>query len=359
MNRSMRESGIELLKILAIFIIVLAHMAQCLSKSESYNFYINLNQASMEPMFLILNFIRPLGALGNDIFFICSSWFLCDKNFIKKRKIVYMETDVLIVSISALAIFLFFGKYHISNTDIMDSIFPTLTNSYWYITCYMIILFVAPWMNLILHNMSQRTLLITSLLLGMVYFFAQTFADFLGIDLFFSNRLIEFAALYIIVAYVKTYRMDFVDSKKANIISLLVGIVGWISFVVCANFLGERISLLSSFQIWDKNHNIFLVIIAVSLFCLFKKIKFKSAIVNYISGLSLPVYLLHSNVLVINYLLPDCWSWIFSLYGHSYDILSSIVLAIVFFTISAIWGGCTKNVFSHQHINWSADFLSI
>ena len=342
MNKIERESGVELLKIVAIFIIVLAHMTQCLSRSDAYAFFIDLNQASMNPISLVLNFFRPLGAFGNDLFFICSAWFLCDKKNIQRKKIAYLEADIWLISVVILVVFLLMGVYHIKYMDIINAVFPTLTNSYWYTTCYMMILLVAPWMNLILQKMSEKELLSVSLLFGIGFFLMQTFADFLGVILFFSNRLIQFVALYFIIAYFKLYRLDFVNNRKANIVTLLIGVVGWVAFVLSLNFLGERLSVLSSFKIWDKNHNIFLVIAAFSLFCLFRGIRFKNPVVNYLSGLSLLVYLLHENVLVRKYLLPDCWSLIFGLYGHKFDILWSIILAVGFFVISILVGGGYK-----------------
>lgn len=342
MNKIERESGVELLKIVAIFIIVLAHMTQCLSRSDAYAFFIDLNQASMNPTLLVLNFFRPLGAFGNDLFFICSAWFLCDKKNIHRKKIAYLEADIWLISVVILVVFLFMGTYHITYMDIMNSVFPTLTNSYWYTTCYMMIFLLSPWINLILQKASEKELFSITLLLSIGYFLMQTFADFLGISLFFSNRFIEFVALYLIIAYLKLYRLDFTNNRKLNIIMLLIGMLGWFAFVLCLNFAGKKINFLSSFNIWDKNHNVFLVIIAFSLFCLFKGMKFKNFFINYLSSLSLLIYLIHGNVLVIKYLLPDCWSLIFELYGHRFDILWSIILAVGFFVVSILVGGVYK-----------------
>jgi surface polysaccharide O-acyltransferase-like enzyme len=200
-----RESGIELLKIIAIFIIIVAHMAQGLAADETFDFYINLNEASMQFRYLVLNLFRCLGALGNDIFFICSAWFLVDMKKIRVNKLFYLELDIWIISVTILCAFLIIDKFTLSNTEILDSLFPTITSSYWYTTCYMLMYFISPWINVIINQMTKKELMIASLFFFFVYIFGQTFADFVGINLFFSSRLTTFIALYFIMAFQRKY----------------------------------------------------------------------------------------------------------------------------------------------------------
>ena len=80
MDRNARDSGIELLKILAIFLIVISHVAQTLTSENpyiTYNGYIvDISHATTNIQHLILVCFRTFGPLGNSIFFVCSTWFL-------------------------------------------------------------------------------------------------------------------------------------------------------------------------------------------------------------------------------------------------------------------------------------------
>lgn len=94
-----RDSGIELLKILAIFIIVIGHVVQTLGTNPEITGYpagtfIDLSKATMNIDVFILQNMRYLGLIGNAIFFICSAWFLCDDYKVSKKKIISMCVDI-------------------------------------------------------------------------------------------------------------------------------------------------------------------------------------------------------------------------------------------------------------------------
>lgn len=75
-----RNSGIELLKIIAIVLIVISHVVYTLKTVNpyiSYNGYVvDLSIATADIWKFILAIFSYFGALGNSIFFICSAWFL-------------------------------------------------------------------------------------------------------------------------------------------------------------------------------------------------------------------------------------------------------------------------------------------
>lgn len=79
-KQTTRESGIELLKIFAMFIIVIAHMVQTLTTPDpqlSYQGYVmDISRATTDVQTIILLILRHFGVFGNEIFFICSAWFL-------------------------------------------------------------------------------------------------------------------------------------------------------------------------------------------------------------------------------------------------------------------------------------------
>jgi hypothetical protein len=119
---------------------------------------------------------------------------------------------------------------------------------------------------------------------------------------------------------------------------VLIGLTGWIVFIIGLNFVGTKVSILSTFNAWDKNHNLFLVVIAIFLFHIFRKININNNFINNVSSLSLMVYVIHGNPLVIKYIVSSLWHLVYIKYGHMFDILWTIVLAIVFFVISIMLG---------------------
>lgn len=76
-DRQTRDSGIELLKIFAIFVIVLSHTVQTLISKNmdlSFNGYvIDVSNATMNIDAILLQIFIHFGVWGNSIFFICSA----------------------------------------------------------------------------------------------------------------------------------------------------------------------------------------------------------------------------------------------------------------------------------------------
>lgn len=105
-----RESGIELLKIIAIFMIVISHVVSSLNKINiGGNVIFNLEKSTTDVNTFILICMRYFGALGNLIFIIASSYFLVDSKKDYKKKIIQLIADVFIISILIMIISLCMG----------------------------------------------------------------------------------------------------------------------------------------------------------------------------------------------------------------------------------------------------------
>ncbi|MDO4953362.1 MAG: hypothetical protein Q4E34_06020, partial [Synergistaceae bacterium] len=87
-----RQSGVELLKIIAIFLIVVSHVVQTLWAENSsvpfQNYIIHLDCATTNLQYFVLTLFAHFGVWGNNIFFVSSAWFLGKSEVCKKRKMV-------------------------------------------------------------------------------------------------------------------------------------------------------------------------------------------------------------------------------------------------------------------------------
>lgn len=114
-----RNASIELLKFVSLFLIVVSHVVQTLIE---YNPYVASNEYVLPISYPITNFVtffivalRYLGIFGNATFFICSAYFLVDKETINFKKILIIFIDVWIISIIFLISYLTY--YGWSNID--------------------------------------------------------------------------------------------------------------------------------------------------------------------------------------------------------------------------------------------------
>lgn len=139
------------------------------------------------------------------------------------------------------------------------------------------------------------------------------------------------------MAYIQLYLKDFADNVKYNFVLLIGGGIGWLGTAVIANYLGLYISCLSDKVLrWQTNYNPFLIIIAIALFNLMRKLNFTNKVINYISSLSLLVYIIHENIVLRNYCRTALWNYVYENYGYSHILLWVFIIFLIVFIFALI-----------------------
>lgn len=330
-----RDSNIELLKIVAIFLIVISHVVQTLGTDYglgTYNDYvIVLGHSTTNITTLILTSLRYFGGLGNDIFFICTAWFMIDRKPRAKKKILTLAFDTWLISIMMLIFVLVFRSGYISAKLFIKSFFPMIFGNNWYISCYIVFCLVHPFLNEIINNSSQQRLFRITAVMSFIYIFINFIGPFL-----FPSALIIWIAIYFLIAYCKKY-VSYMDSISHNVTLILLGILGNAGAILLTNFAGFKISYLTDQLLhWDRNSSPFLLMIALGLFNLFRRRKFKSHMINYISSLSLYIYLFHENPLFATYCRSALWHGIYIRFGHEHILTWVLIYSTALFIAAAI-----------------------
>lgn len=161
-KKSVRQSGIELLKIFAIFIIVVSHVIQTLGSDNEYfphsNYILDFAHSTTDPVLLALMCCQYFGQIGNVIFLFCSIWFLLDKKTSPKQKVLHMVIDVWVISVAIFIPTLIVRRGDIAWKLIIKSLFPTLFANNWYITAYILLCLLFPFLNKIIDEADRRGL---------------------------------------------------------------------------------------------------------------------------------------------------------------------------------------------------------
>lgn len=298
-----RNSGIELLKVIAMLCIVTGHTTGTWDKEmllPAYRYGIGLATTGIGKIFL--NLLGYGGSFGNHIFFICSAWFLLDRNKVDAKKITRMIATVWSVSVGILLLTapLFWGQ--IATKDIIKSFFPTTFAANWYLTCYMIFYAAHPFLNSIVDSVKQRTLLSIVLVMDLLYLCVNYVQI---VELLFVSQLIVWTALYFTVAYVKLYLKDTASDVKKNLVGMLAGLAGQLAVFLATNYLGLRIAFFHDKVItWGGVSNPFFALSVICMLNLARQAAFHSGLINKIASLSMLVYIIHENVMVRTYLRP-------------------------------------------------------
>lgn len=340
-----RESGIELYKVIAIFLIVLSHVIQTLTEPNyvlgiGEGTFINIATATTDLNVLLLALFRICGALGNNMFFICSAWFLVNSKKMSLKKVVHMILDVWIINMIVLIALRSIGV-QLQISDTVKTFFPTTFANNWYITCYLLFYMIHPFLNRMLEQLSINEHLAFATILFVIYFIIPVL-PLEEINLFFANEFVIFLATYVIVSFIKIFKNEWTEKLKTNKCILFVSVISYIVLILCVDFLGLRTNYFFNRLVrWNMNNSLFMFLIAFSSFNIMKKKEFINRTINYLSSLSLLVYIFHENLAFRRYFRPVIEFSILNRFGIEHAFICAVCMAvsltILSFIISAIY----------------------
>lgn len=332
-----RNSNIELLKIFAILLIVLSHVSMTLGQIPGQlvqfsDYVFNLGNPISNISANILRVFLYFANVGNAIFFICSSWFLCDRRESKKEKVFHMLLDVWLVSVIILVGYLLSSE-KLSIELLIKSLFPTIFSNNWYVTCYILFYLIVPHLNYALDRIEERRYLKMNITLFIVYFVF----GFILPKMFFANELIIFIVIHIFVFYIKKFRKDLIENKKLNIVLFYLSISLLIIFVIAYNYIGLLIPALNGKMMRFSNlQNPLAILIALSSFMLVVNSNSYNKLINRIASLSLLIYIIHENILFSTYSRLSIEVYLLQMFGQDNIILVVLVFALLLFIVVSL-----------------------
>lgn len=350
-----RNSSVELLKIAAVIMIVFSH---AIPNSEGIltDSFIDLSIASNSIQQLLLVFMKYAGQLGNDIFIVCSAWFLLESKCVKVDKVLHMVLDSFLISVLFLVFFML-TDYKLPTSEIIKNLLPITMNNNWFVGCYILLYLLHPALNTVILSISKKQLLIWNMVVGFLYCGINLIIH----DRYYYTQLVGFICIYFFIAYIKIYMTDFINNKLKNIKYFLLSTFCLIGFIVLFNIMGLKINALNGYvTMWSIIINPFIIIMSVTMFNLVSKFCFKNRVINYISGLSLLIYIIHGNRIVQYYLKMDLFAKIYARYTYQHILAWVVVFGIallVFGTITAIIYRETLQKLAYSFYNKSKKLL--
>lgn len=338
-DKTTRNHGIDLLKVIAILTIIIFHSAHSLSlQPNAPDYSISSNSVQQFGISVLLCF----GVMGNNLFFICSAWYFLQSDSFNKRKVFRMICEIWFISIFILVCALAFKSSKIQGQNIISFIFPTTFANNWYLTCYLLFYAIHPHLNSIIQRANRKMLFRISLALSVLYFMINFFIY----GHFYVSQLIIWITMYFVVAYARLYHRSFCSNAKLNTIGLLIGVLGHVGLMMMTNSLGLRIGFLNNMLLhWNSYTSPFMFITAFSLLNLFREVGMRKqsgggttpyrSVIAYLSGLSMYIYLIHENLILRRYR-SDMFQYLFSKYGMDSQLLYVLVVALIVTAASVI-----------------------
>ena len=275
-ENNVRNSNIELLRILCIISIIIHH-SYIHSKIPIVEGNIN---------YPILYIIQILGKMANNIFILITGYYMIDKT-IKRKNILKLFFEAIFYSYAILLTFSCLLPEKINIDHIIKSIFPIMSNQEWFITAYLLLYLSIPFLNKLVKNLDKKQIyaLITFLIL------CFSIMPSIGFLLEYYSTYMWFICLYLVGGAIRSYQpKELIQENKYILIFTIIVIP------ICLIFNYTVRSEI--FRVMD-NNNFILFIASVSIFVSFiKKKEWKNQVINYIASSTLGIYLLHDNFIV-------------------------------------------------------------
>ena len=334
-QKKVRDSGIELLRLVCIFLIIAHHYYR-------WGGYPAFTWESICFKEYSLQCLALFGSIACSVFILISGYFTVQKtapNIVEYyRRAVPLAMEMTFYILLALVLAMTFDWIDLGRALTIQSLFPVIWGN-WFIVYYLLLFSVTPFLNEYLLSLSRDKFL--KLLIGLMILWSvvPTFTNFMcrvgwvkfnGWD--YSN-VDFFAIMYMTGAFIKLHGHTF--KSYANSWNLLVAILASIFILVsCALFDYASVVTHNSLYIdkaryFHKPYTIPAVILAISIFLFFKNLHFKSRFVNWMAMSVVAVYIIHDNEIMRPVIWERVWPNMDYFNAGYFDLYAHVVLKIL------------------------------
>ncbi len=186
-----RNYGIDLLRSILMFFIIIGHFYAHTGIRD------NLDVFSFEWVFVWAT--QALTVCAVNCFVLITGYFSWNRDFAIKR-VIPLWKKVVLYSFLWFLFNLLFRFVPISNGLIVDSFFPVLRRQYWFITDYIVLCFIIPFLNVATQKMQKLKELVLCIIF--VFYVLPIFSVAVPeIDIQEGYSVIGFITIYLIGAY--------------------------------------------------------------------------------------------------------------------------------------------------------------
>lgn len=305
-----RQSNIELLRIVAMFLVMFGHTHLRLHPFP---------QAETVDLYPILSFLNVMSGcistMGVGIFIAISGWF--GIRFRRSGLAQYLFLVLFTLwSVYGLAI----ASHHAMFNGDGIKLCLTFFEGYWFVIGYLGLYIISPILNAFVDHASKReylTLLLAYCLFQCYYSWLSAWYDYYG-----GYSIFLFSGIYLTAAYLRKYPIEWIEKYSWT---LLLGVI-------------LLMSAIATFSLWKYGHagrqirddNPFVIIACILLLLGFRRWQFQSRLVNWLAGSCFAVYLIHFNP----YVYPHLMGILRTVYcrhdGLAYSALLVLSLSIVY-----------------------------
>lgn len=298
-----RESGIELLRIISMLQVIFLHV--CVYGGYSEIARHDLSRFDR----LLFNLVYLSSRCPVYVYIVIFGYFSVTSNKTLgsiKGKIAKVYMPMIFYSLTIPFLGQAFGLWQLNDTSKIRAFFPLTSKIWYFMTLYLLVLILSPFLNKALTSLSKKEYTQLVVILFLLFSVWTVFAglkqtgSIIKLDRVFETfdgkSLYGFIYMYILGGYL---RLHVQCHDKAKFRYLVVFVL-----LTIANFLLSHY-VFSYNKVATANDNPFIVLQGLCLVLFFRDMKFKSRTVNYIASVNLGVYMIHEQFLVRNKIWND------------------------------------------------------
>lgn len=340
-----RSSNFELLRISCMLIIIMGHLCQGVIGGKY-----DIDQASSK----ILQFGSANGQMAANCFFLITGYFMNRKKKIDLSTVGRLIGTAIFYSYSIGLIFFLLDSHFVestcSNKDYLKIFFPVSCNQWWFISAYIGLYLIIPYVNKMIESISQAEFrrLIVILIVMM-----SVLPTLLLCGTWMSNFSWAIT-LYLIGAYINRFpvKVNKIRTSWLAVISIsgmfLLG-----SSVVLLNMYPSILHKLGSDLHFRGMNQIPCLITSVSLFIWSTRWKMQCSTVNLCSKYTLGVYLIHMNILLQQVIWKYLASFKILFSEPRFTFCTILIMPILVYSVCAIIDFARNKIFEKVgHLLW-------
>lgn len=264
-------------------------------------------------------FLGAFGRAGTNAFVIIGAWFLIDMRFKSMRLIrLYVPCLCYGLTVTLLVVLADHAAKETAFRNLIRAATPFSSSPLWFVTAYLLVLLLSPFLNVFIHAVSLRHYRILNWILLAIYVFIPTVENMLPGFKVYEYYMIRsdvywFLALYLLVGYWKRCPNLWIEQGNRAFICL-VGLILFAAGLCLANCLATKYLSpgfavrkfhVFSESLFSETASVFCFFTAAAAFFSFRRIHIVSPVANRISSNILGVYIIHQ----IPAFSPVMWGW--------------------------------------------------
>ena len=286
-----RASNIELLRILATFLIVAFHCA----------FHSGFTYVSFSTNAFVVKVFYLFGELGVNLFLLISGYFQINSQFKIKKVVLFFLELTFYVILSEIIVSV------VTNTPLSplsDIVLSILFPKYWFFTAYILLYILSPFINKLVSSCTTAERIRFLKVCWIIWSVIPTLFAFTSNgrteNQYFFNRFIWSVVMYCTGACISLNSIEFLKNKKTVRKLLIACIILMLFSIFLIGTLKDvfaRVGITEPAFFWQIN-TLPMGLLSICIFACFASWKVgTNKVINYLSSTSLGVYLLTDGAL--------------------------------------------------------------